>query len=69
LDLLERQAAYTLNGIRIKQTPRNVRNYLLDMIETGEGVLMPLSGEKIPYPDVRTRGGVAAIKSQHFNAR
>lgn len=65
LDLLERQAAYTLNGMGIKPTPRNVRNYLLDMIETGEGVLMPYYSKKVPLPDVRTekKKGGAVKKS------
>jgi hypothetical protein len=65
LDLLERQAAYTLNGMGITPTPRNVRNYLLDMIETGEGVLMPYYSKKVPLPDVRTekKKGGAVKKS------
>jgi hypothetical protein len=65
LDLLERQAAYTLNGMGIKPTPRNVRNYLLDMIETGEGVLMPYYSKNVPMPDVRTekKKGGAVKKS------
>jgi hypothetical protein len=65
LDLLERQAAYTLNGMGVKPTPRNVRNYLLDMIETGEGVLMPYYSKKVPLPDVRTekKKGGAVKKS------
>jgi hypothetical protein len=65
LDLLERQAAYTLNGMGITPTPRNVRNYLLDMIETGEGVLMPYYSKNVPMPDVRTekKKGGAVKKS------
>jgi hypothetical protein len=65
LDLLERQAAYTLNGMGIKPTPRNVRNYLLDMIDTGEGVLMPYYSKNVPMPDVRTekKKGGAVKKS------
>jgi hypothetical protein len=54
LDLLERQAAYTMQGLGIKPTPANIRNYLLDMIETGEGVLMPYF-KSTPLPDVRTQ--------------
>jgi hypothetical protein len=41
LDLFEKQTAYTLQGLGTTPTPRNIRNYILDMIETGEGVLMP----------------------------
>jgi hypothetical protein len=65
LDLLERQAAYTLNGMGITPTPRNVRNYLLDMIDTGEGVLMPYYSKNVPMPDVRTekKKGGAVKKS------
>jgi hypothetical protein len=54
LDLLEKQAAYTLNGMGVKPTPRNVRNYILDMVETGQGVLMPWYSKTKPMPDVRT---------------
>lgn len=54
LDLLERQAAYTMQGLGLKPTPANIRNYLLDMIETGEGVLMPYF-KSTPLPDVRTQ--------------
>jgi hypothetical protein len=69
LDLLERQAAYTLNGMGIKPTPRNVRNYLLDMIETGEGVLMPYYSKNVPMPDVRTekKKGGAVRMSKNLN--
>ena len=52
LDLLEKQAAYTLNGMGIKPTPQNVREYVLNMIEKGEGVLMPWF-KKEGMPDVR----------------
>lgn len=64
LDLLERQTAYTLQGMGVNPTPRNIRNYLLDMIETGEGVLMPWF-KKEGMPDVRTekkKGG--AVKKR-----
>jgi hypothetical protein len=53
LDLLEKQAAYTLQGMGTTPTPRNIRNYILDMIEKGEGVLMPWF-KKEGMPDVRT---------------
>jgi hypothetical protein len=53
LDLLEKQAAYTMQGMGINPTPKAVRDYILNMIETGEGVLMPwFKGS--PMPDVRT---------------
>jgi hypothetical protein len=64
LDLLEKQAAYTLQGMGTTPTPRNIRNYILDMIEKGEGVLMPWF-KKEGMPDVRTekkKGG--AVKMQ-----
>lgn len=64
LDLLERQTAYTLKGLGINPTPRNVRNYILDMIDTGEGVLMPWF-KKEGMPDVRTekkKGGAVKKK-------
>lgn len=80
LDLLERQTAYTLQGQGINPTPKAVRDYVLNMIETGEGVLMPYF-KNAPIPDVRTRkaeggevtlrkGGVAAkVKSAAERAR
>jgi hypothetical protein len=53
LDLLEKQTAYTLQGMGINPTPKVVRDYILNMIDTGEGVLMPwFKGS--PMPDVRT---------------
>jgi hypothetical protein len=60
LDLLEKQTAYTLQGMGITPTPKNVRNYVLDMIGKGEGVLMPWF-KKEGMPDVRTekkKGGL-----------
>ena len=69
LDLLEKQAAYTLQGQGINPTPRAVRNYILDMIETGRGVMMPWF-KGAPMPDVRTvkkKGGlVQAVEEQGF---
>ena len=71
LDLFEKQAAYTLQGLGTNPTPRNVRNYILDMIETGEGVLMPWF-KKEGMPDYRTekkkggavrKGALAAVLS------
>lgn len=53
LDLLEKQTAYTLQGQGINPTPKAVREYLLDMINTGRGVLMPYF-KSAPMPDVRT---------------
>lgn len=53
LDLLERQAAYTMQGLGIKPTPGNIRKYILDMMESGEGVLMPWY-KKEGMPDLRT---------------
>lgn len=62
LDLLEKQTAFTLQGMGVNPTPRNVRNYILDMVETGRGVLMPwFKGEGMP--DVRVekkKGGLVA---------
>jgi len=61
LDLLEKQAAYTLQGQGINPTPKTVRNYILNMIDTGEGVMMPWF-KNAPLPDVRTvkkEGGLA----------
>ena len=52
LDLLERQTAYTMQGMGLNPTPKNVRNYILDMIESGEGVLMPYF-KSTPMPDYR----------------
>lgn len=54
LDLLERQAAYTMQGLGIKPTPSNIRKYILDMMESGEGVLMPWY-KKEGMPDLRTK--------------
>jgi hypothetical protein len=64
LDLLERQTAYTLYNQGIAPTPRNIRNTLLDMIETGEGLFMPWY-KKEGMPDLRTvkkKGG--AVKKR-----
>jgi len=64
LDLLERQAAYTLSQSGIDPTPRNIRNTLLDMIETGQGLLMPYF-KKGAMPDLRVekkKGG--AVKKR-----
>ena len=64
LDLLERQTAYTLQGSGITPTPRNIRNYILNMIDTGEGVLMPWF-KKEGMPDLRTekkKGGAVKKK-------
>jgi hypothetical protein len=56
LDLLEKQVAYTLHGQGINPTPRVVRNYVLDMIGTGQGQLMPFfeSKKRPALPDYRT---------------
>jgi hypothetical protein len=64
LDLLEKQTAYSLQGQGIKPTPRNIRNYVLDMMETGQGVLLPWWSRK-PMPDYRTekkKGGLVAFE-------
>jgi hypothetical protein len=64
LDLLEKQAAFTLHGQGVKPTPRNVRNFVLDMVETGRGELMPYF-KKTPMPDYRTekkKGGLVAFE-------
>jgi hypothetical protein len=64
LDLLERQTAYTLQGQGVNPTPKAVRDYVLNMIETGEGVLMPYF-KNAPIPDVRTRkaeGGEVTLR-------
>jgi len=64
LDLLERQTAYTLYHQGIAPTPRNIRNSLLDMNETGEGLFMPYF-KKESMPDLRTvkkKGG--AVKKR-----
>lgn len=54
LDLLEKQTAYTLQGQGINPTPKAVRDYILNMVESGEGVLMPYFKSK-PMPDYRTK--------------
>jgi hypothetical protein len=71
LDLLERQTAYTLHGMGINPTPKNIRNYLLDMIETGQGVLMPW-WKKEGMPDLRSEkkkggavGGLSALEREY----
>jgi hypothetical protein len=64
LDLLEKQAAYTLQGQGVNPTPRNIRNFMLDMVETGRGELMPYF-KKAPMPDYRTekkKGGLVAFE-------
>lgn len=64
LDLLERQTAYTLANQGITPTPRNVRNTLLDMIETGQGLFLPYF-KKEGMPDLRVekkKGG--AVKKR-----
>jgi len=75
LDLLEKQTAYTLQGQGVKPTPKNIRNYILDMVETGEGVLMPYFKSEA-MPDVRTKkkqgglvklGGLSVLRKKHGN--
>ena len=63
LDLLERQVAYTMQGLGIKPTPKMIREYILDMIESGRGVLMPYyKSEAIPdYRTQKKKGG--AVRS------
>jgi len=41
LDLLEKQAAYTLHHMGQKPTPANIRKYVLNIIGTGRGILLP----------------------------
>jgi hypothetical protein len=64
LDLLEKQAAYTMQGMGINPTPQNVRKYLLDMIESGEGVLMPyFKSEGMPdYRVKKKEGGLVTLE-------
>jgi hypothetical protein len=71
LDLLEKQAAFTLQGLGVNPTPKNIRNYLLDMIDTGQGVLMPWY-KKEGMPDVRSEkkkggavGGLSALEREY----
>jgi hypothetical protein len=64
LDLLERQTAYTLASQGVNPTPRNIRNTLLDMIETGQGLFLPYF-KKEGMPDLRVekkKGG--AVKKR-----
>jgi hypothetical protein len=41
LDLLEKQSAYTLHHSGHKPTPANIRSHILNMIDTGRGILLP----------------------------
>ncbi len=52
LDLLEKQVAYTLHHSGINPTPKEVRNYVLQMISTGKGHLLPWF-KKEGVPDMR----------------
>lgn len=66
LDLLEKQAAYTMQGMGINPTPKAIRDYILNMVESGEGVLMPYF-KGTPMPDVRTvkkEGGEVTSEAQ-----
>ena len=54
LDLLEKQVAYTLHQQGVTPTPREVRNYVLQMIGTGKGHLLPWY-KKAGMPDLRTK--------------
>jgi len=65
LDLLEKQSAYTLNGMGIKPTPANIREHILTMIDTGRGELMPWF-KKEGMPDLRTvkkKGGKVHVSN------
>ncbi len=64
LDLLEKQVAYTLQGQGLKPTPQRVRKYVLDMIESGRGVLMPyFKSEGMPdYRVAKKEGGLVENK-------
>jgi hypothetical protein len=52
LDLLEKQVAYTLHHQGIAPTPKAVREYVLSMIDTGRGHLLPWF-KKAGMPDLR----------------
>ena len=54
LDLIEKQAAYTLHKSGMSTDPVSVRNYVMQLIEKG-GDLVPFYGKKKPMPDYRTR--------------
>lgn len=54
LDLLEKQVAYTLHHQGIVPTPQEVRNYVLQMIGTGRGHLLPWF-KKAGMPDMRVK--------------
>ena len=66
LDLLERQTAYTMHGMGLKPTPKMVREYILDMIESGQGVLMPyFKSEGMPdYRVKKKEGGIVESEQQ-----
>lgn len=52
LDLLEKQVAYTLHHQGIAPTPKEIREYVLKMISTGQGHLLPWF-KKAGMPDMR----------------
>lgn len=54
LDLLEKQVAYTLHHQGITPTPQEVRKYVLQMIGTGKGHLLPWY-KKVGMPDLRVK--------------
>lgn len=54
LDLLEKQVAYTLHHQGITPTPQEVRKYVLQMIGTGKGHLLPWY-KKAGMPDLRVK--------------
>lgn len=51
LNTIEKQAAYTMHGRGMRTQPKDVRNYLLDLIEFG-GDRAPYSKDE-PMPDRR----------------
>jgi hypothetical protein len=61
LDLLERQAAYTLHEMGQPTDPGSVRNYVMKLIQEGGDLLPWFKNE--PMPDYR-QSGLATIRSQ-----
>lgn len=63
LDMLEKQAAYTLHGQGRPTDPASVRRYILDLMVNG-GDMRPWYGKNDPMPDYRTLAPGQFLRSE-----
>jgi hypothetical protein len=67
LNTIEKQAAYTMHGRGMRTQPKDVRNYLLDLVEHG-GDLAPYSGGD-PIPDRRVHAPTTSRRRRSSRGR